>query len=70
MNACEARDIVRTQFTIAMRSLDDVEEDRENVKFDGGSVRVVLKMIQLAIIEDLYKLEANEIPKAVKEVEK
>lgn len=69
MNAREARDIVRTQFTIAMRSLDDTEEDRSDVKFDGGSVRVVLQMIQLGIVEDLYKLEANEIARAVKEVE-
>lgn len=69
MNAREVRDIVRTQFTIAIRSLDETEEDKENLKFDGGSMRVVLQMIQMGIVEDLYKLEANEIAKAVKEAE-
>lgn len=70
MKAYQARDIVRDNFKIAENSLRAVEQSRGvNVaNFNVDGVRGIIRMIELEIIEDLYKLDENEVDEVVKEV--
>lgn len=72
MRAYQARDIVREKFGMAHNSIAVIEEarkgDDKTVMFSNEGVRVILQMLQLEIIESLYKLEENEVNEVVKEV--
>ena len=70
MKAYQARDIVRQQFNIALKTLDTIEDNGKGHKtmLNSEGVRGIIRMIELEIIEDLYKLEENEVDEVVKEV--
>lgn len=70
MKAYQARDIVRDNFMIAESSLRAVEQSSSINKayFNVDGVRGIIQMIELEIIEDLYKLEENEVDEVVEEV--
>ena len=70
MKAYQARDIVRDNFKIAESSLRAVEQSNgvNKAYFNVDGVRGIVRMIELEIIEDLYKLEEKEVDEVVEEV--
>ena len=70
MKAYQARDIVRQQFNIALKTLATIEDNRKGHKtmLNTEGVRGILLMLQNEIVDDLFKLEQREVDEVVKEV--